>query len=546
MRPSTVLDTLECGNFQQVAVLCIDGAYHFIDECRVVVGLCSVCSEISPCRVYGQFLVFTAAVYGSIVLVHHVFTLLAVGLHDELLHLFYRQVYRDDTGDTEECRLEDGIGTVAQSDFLCNLGGVDVIYLDIVLGKVSFHLVRQVLGQFFAFPDGVEQERAVLLQSAGHIVHVEVSLNVASHEVRRVHQVSGADGSVSETQVRARETAGLLRVVREVSLTVLVGVVADNLHGVLVGTHRTVGTQAVELGFEHAFATHGHLFFLRKRSERHVVHDAEGELVFRFRKSQILVHGQDLCRSCVVRPEAVTSAYDDRSVFLAVEAFLHIQIQRFAVGARFFRAVQYGNRLGCGRNGCQEMLGRERTIQVNGYQAHLFALCGQVVDGFADGFGYGTHGDDDAFCVCGTVVREQAVFAAGDFRHLVHVVLYDGRNCVVVIIARFTVSEERVGVFGHTACHRMFGRQGAAAELLQSLLVYQRSEVVVLQHFNLLDFVRRTETVEEVQERHAALDGRQVCHAGQIHHFLYGTFAQHGETGLAARHDVLMVTEDTQ
>ena len=92
----------------------------------------------------------------------------------------------------------------------------------------------------------------------------------------------------------------------------------------------------------------------------------------------------------------------------------------------------------------------------------------------------------------------------------------------------------------------MFGRQSTAAELLQGLLVYQRSEVVVLQHFNLLDFVRRAETVEEVQERHAALDGRQVCHAGQIHHFLYGTFAQHGETGLAARHDILMVTEDTQ
>ena len=55
----------------------------------------------------------------------------------------------------KKCRLEDRIGTVAQSDFRCDLGGVDVIYLDIVLGKVSFHLVRQVLGQFFAFPDGV-------------------------------------------------------------------------------------------------------------------------------------------------------------------------------------------------------------------------------------------------------------------------------------------------------------------------------------------------------------------------------------------------------
>jgi hypothetical protein len=56
---------------------------------------------------------------------------------------------------------------------------------------------------------------------------VEVSLNVASHEVRRGHQVGRADGRVAETQVRAGETSRLLRVVREVSLAVLVGVVTN-------------------------------------------------------------------------------------------------------------------------------------------------------------------------------------------------------------------------------------------------------------------------------------------------------------------------------
>ena len=33
-------------------------------------------------------------------------------------------------------------------------------------------------------------------------------------------------------------------------------------------------------------------------------------------------------------------------------------------------------------------------------------------------------------------------------------------------------------------------------------------------------------------------------YSSHIHNFLYRTFAQHGETCLAARHDVLMVTED--
>ena len=46
---------------------------------------------------------------------------------------------------------------------------------------------------------------------------------MASYEVR----IGRADGRVAETQVRAGEAARLLGVVAEVSLAVLVGVVAD-------------------------------------------------------------------------------------------------------------------------------------------------------------------------------------------------------------------------------------------------------------------------------------------------------------------------------
>ena len=101
---------------------------------------------------------------------------------------------------------------------------------DVVLSEVALHLVGHELLQLGIVEDGVQQERAVLLQATGHIVHVQVSLNVASHEVRRGHEVGRADGRVTETQVRAGEAARLLGVVREVSLAILVGVVTDNLH----------------------------------------------------------------------------------------------------------------------------------------------------------------------------------------------------------------------------------------------------------------------------------------------------------------------------
>jgi hypothetical protein len=58
---------------------------------------------------------------------------------------------------------------------------------------------------------------------------VQVSLNVASHEVRCGYQIGRADRCVIETQVRAGETSRLLRVVAEVSLAVLVGVCTNDL-----------------------------------------------------------------------------------------------------------------------------------------------------------------------------------------------------------------------------------------------------------------------------------------------------------------------------
>ncbi len=68
----------------------------------------------------------------------------------------------------------------------------------------------------------------------GYVVHVQVSLYVACHEVGGVHQICGTDGLVAEAKVRAGETARLLGVVGEICLAVLVGVVADNLDRVLV------------------------------------------------------------------------------------------------------------------------------------------------------------------------------------------------------------------------------------------------------------------------------------------------------------------------
>ena len=112
-----------------------------------------------------------------------------------------------------------------------------------------------------------------------------------------------------------------------------------------------------------------------------------------------------------------------------------------------------------------------------------------MVDNFADSFCYRTHSDNYAFCIFCTVVIEQTILAACDFGNLVHVFLNDSRNCFIVVVARFTVLEEVVRIFGHTTGNRVHRVQCTCAEFSQSFLVDKRSEVFVLQHFNLLDFV---------------------------------------------------------
>ena len=58
--------------------------------------------------------------------------------------------------------------------------------------------------------------------------------------------------------------------------------------------------------------------------------------------------------------------------------------------------------------------------------------------------------------------------------------------------------------------------------------------------------MRGAETVEEVDERHAGFQCREVGNAGQVHNLLHGAFSQHGEARLAAGHYILMVAEDAQ
>ena len=97
---------------------------------------------------------------------------------------------------------------------------------------------------------------------------------------------------------------------------------------------------------------------------------------------------------------------------------------------------------------------------------------------------------------------------------------------------------------------RMFRIQGAGAELFDLVPGNESLNLFVVvfgvDGVDLLDFVAGAETVEEVEERHGALQGRQMGNQGHVVRFLDRVAGQHGETGLAAGHNVAVITENVQ
>ena len=548
--PNAVFNTHKGGNRQQVAVLRVDGTYQVLNE----IGVARLYSqrgigngEIAPCGVNIQFLILTAAVNGCIVLLHHIFTLLAVGLVDEVFHLFHRFLYRDNACDAEESRLQNGVGTVTESNLLRNLRCVDVIDVDMVIRKVFLDSVRQIATQLFAIPNGIEQESAIVLQSACDIIHVEVCLYVASHEVRRCHQIGGTNGFITKTQVRAGETAGFLRVVREVSLTIFVGSVTDNFYRVLVGTNCTVCTQSVEFGLEHTLSAHSYFFSHRQAQEGYIVIDTDREMVFRHRQGEVLINGQHLCGCRIVTTQTIASAYNEQVLTShLVQSGFYIQIERFAIGTGFFGAVEDADTFD-GLGQCLfQIFQAERTIEMNIDHTQFVSFCGFVVNDLFQALADRSHSDDDILGIGCSVIGEGTIFASGDSTDFIHIIGHHVCHSIVITVRGLTVCEEHIGILVQSACVRVHRRHSAIAERLQSLHIHQRTKVFHINSLYLLILMRCTETVKEIEERYAGLDGGKMCHTRQIHYFLYGTFRQHGKSGLPTCHHILMVTEDTE
>ena len=213
-----------------------------------------------------------AGVDGLVVHVDHVLALLQVGVEGGVLHVLDRFRFGHDLREGEEGALQDRVGALAHADLLGKVDGVDHVELDVVLGNVALGGGVEVMRELLKAPLAVDQEHAVGLDVAddGEALG-DVGGNVAGHEVGLVDVVRALDGLVAEAQVAHGHAAGLLGVVLEVGLHELVGVVADDLDGVLVRADGAVAAQTPELALDRAFGGGIGGVLLSEGEVRHVV-----------------------------------------------------------------------------------------------------------------------------------------------------------------------------------------------------------------------------------------------------------------------------------
>src|SRR5690554_52029 len=94
--------------------------------------------------------------------------------------------------------------------------------------------------QFICVPCAVQKECSIFFKSLGHVIFVHIGWIMTCNKVRILNEVWALDLVLTESQMGYCDTTGFLGVIREVSLSIHVGVVTDDLDGRLVGTYCTV------------------------------------------------------------------------------------------------------------------------------------------------------------------------------------------------------------------------------------------------------------------------------------------------------------------
>ena len=135
---------------------------------------------------------------------------------------------------------------------------------------------------------------------------------------------------------------------------------------------------------------------------------------------------------------------------------------------------------------------------MNSYHTGLFALSVKIVNYSLYSFCYRTHSYYDVFSIFSTVVNKRSIFSSAYSADLFHIVSHYVRNSIIIFVLTFASLEIYVAILSSTASYRMFWVKSIFAISFQSVLVDKFCQFILVSSFYFLNFVRSTETIEEV------------------------------------------------
>ena len=229
--------------------------FHYVFSAVFCMGCCqSFISGVLPAFWNLDFFhLFCTGIDGIIVHLHNGIAFSAVGSFCCSFHQVNGLFFRNDIGQFKESRLEYSVDAAAQTDVFSNADTVNHIELNSMICNKCFYLSGKVLFQTCHIPWTVQKECSAVHQLLHHIVLIYIRRIVAGHEIRFMDQICGLNGLFTKSQMRHGHTAGLLGIIIKICLGIHICVITDDLNGVFVGTHSTVGTQSPELAVDGSF-----------------------------------------------------------------------------------------------------------------------------------------------------------------------------------------------------------------------------------------------------------------------------------------------------
>ena len=360
-------------------------------------------------------------------------------------------------------------------------------------------------------------------------------------------RVLGLDVGRPEAHVRYGHAAALVRVEDEVALRLQVRVHADRLDGRLAGAHRAVGAEPPEDALRRAGRCRVDRLAVRQRRVRDVIVDADDVAHARLVGVQVVENSLRHRRRELLRREAVLRARDQRRSIVIGHGDVDVEEQRHADGAVFARPVENGDLLDGRRQRVEEVLRRPRPVQMHRHRADLLAVAVHVVDGLLQRLRRRPHADGDAVGFRVSVVLEQLVGPAGEDGELIERLGDDVGRRLVVGVGSDRRLKEDVRALARAADRRVRRVEREVVQVLPHLVGGEHlRQLLVRHHLHLRHLGRRAVAVEEMQERDARLDRRDVRREAEVEHLLHGRRAHHREARLARRHHVRVVVEDGQ